>query len=159
MRKPSGIAVYVTAATIAASAALVVAFGLRAPMPGVWDLVCFVLVAVLLEQARTNLRIQAKGTTSFVIHLSSGILFGAFWAGAIAGVSIAVSQLLQRTKPIRVLFNIAQRVLSVVVGILVYQGLGAVSRRPTYSPRGSSPPKLFSVISPSSSYSQSSTFS
>lgn len=124
MRKPSGIAVYVTAATIAASAALVVAFGLRAPMPGVWDLVCFVLVAVLLEQARTNLRIQAKGTTSFVIHLSSGILFGAFWAGAIAGVSIAVSQLLQRTKPIRVLFNIAQRVLSVVVGILVYQGLG-----------------------------------
>jgi len=75
-----------------------------------------------------------------VIHLAAGLLFGAFWAAAVVGVSQALSQLARRKEPTKLIFNVAQRILSIVLAVLVYQYLGGdippayMVRLPTAAP-------------------------
>jgi putative nucleotidyltransferase with HDIG domain len=124
MSKTSKLAVYVAgvvALAIATSAAL---WSSGTERPGVWELACFVLVAVLLDQSSTRLKVEATGSLSFVIHIAAGIVFGGLWGGLVAGLSTAVSVSISGNPPIKVLFNVAQRSLSVGAGVLVYQSLG-----------------------------------
>jgi putative nucleotidyltransferase with HDIG domain len=96
----------------------------RAPNPGIWEVCSFVLVAFLLDQSRTKLKVAAIGSTSFVIHMAAGVLFGGFWGALIAGCSAALSGLAVGSRPIKLMFNIAQRALSVLVAAGVYSILG-----------------------------------
>ena len=92
--------------------------------PGWWPLCTFVIVAFVLESLHTDLRVAAKGSTSFIMHLAGCLLFGAFWGGAIAGVATLLSQVMVGNQALKVLFNVSQRVLAVIVAATLYSWLG-----------------------------------
>jgi putative nucleotidyltransferase with HDIG domain len=113
--------IYVGCVALAAAAAMALAWDVREEMPRVLTLVSFCFVAFLLDRSPLKLRVGAGGSTSFVVHLAAGILFGAFWGGAITGGSIAIGLLARGTEFPKTVFNVAQRVLSLVLGTLLYQ--------------------------------------
>ncbi len=89
-----------------------------------FEVVCFIIVALILERSGNTLRIQGKGSTSFVITLCAAILFGGAWAALIAGCAMAISKLSSKQPLIKVLFNTAQMMTSIVCAAAVYQLLG-----------------------------------
>jgi hypothetical protein len=101
------------------------------PFPGWWPLATFVFVAALLESLNTRLRISARGSTSFIMHMAAALLFGGFWAAAVAGVSTLVGEFVRNNTPLKTLFNVAQRVLSVCAAVAVYNIFGG-SLPPAY---------------------------
>jgi putative nucleotidyltransferase with HDIG domain len=115
----------VAVVTILAGACLLLGWHDRAPYPGMWALASFTLVAFLLERSGSTLRFEARGSTSFVIHMAAGILFGGFWGALIAGASTVLGELDQKKTPIKLLFNTAQRVVAVAGGFLLIGLLGA----------------------------------
>src|SRR3954451_22524422 len=111
---------------VAVSAALVGAAvrHFQLPFPGWWPIGTLAFVAALLESFHTRLRIAAKGSTSFIIHMAAALLFGGWWAALVAAVSTLAGELIRANPPIKVAFNVSQRILTVSVASLVYQGLG-----------------------------------
>ncbi len=124
MRQPSKIFLYVALVTLTALVVGVLAWDVRSPFPGFWALGSFILVAFLLDQSWTRLKVEATGSTSFVIHVAAGVLFGGFWGGVVAAIPTALSQLAAGTDRLKLVFNPAQRALSVMVALLVYRLLG-----------------------------------
>lgn len=125
MRKPSLITLYVSTIVLIAIAALSWSAFHEFPAPSLWDLGAFLVVALVIENTNSSLKIHAKGSASFIVHMAAGLLFGPFWAALVAGVSTAVNQAFKlKVQPIRVVFNVAQRVLSITAAVLVYELLG-----------------------------------
>jgi putative nucleotidyltransferase with HDIG domain len=95
--------------------------------PNAEALLAFTVVAFLLEHNSTKLSAGGVGSTSFVIHIAAGVIFGCFWGGAItaAGTVIWLGSL--RVAPIKLGFNVCQRVLSIGLGSLVYTYSGGIS--------------------------------
>lgn len=124
MGNPRWLSSYVSIVSLTAGALALVAWrGVVTPVDP-WAIVTFLLVALLLEHTSNPLRIGAQGSTSFIVHLAAGVLFGPFWAAMIAGASTAINQMVMKHPFIKVAFNTSQRVVSVVAGLLVYQALG-----------------------------------
>lgn len=94
------------------------------PFPGYWQVGCFVVIAFLLDRTALPLRIGAHGSISFVMHMAAAILFGGFWGGLAAGLSAGFAQTLRSSPAQKVVFNVAQRVLSVTLALLAYRALG-----------------------------------
>jgi hypothetical protein len=107
-----------------AAAGTVVSWQVRAPFPGWWPLAAFLLVACALEALGTQLRLSARGSTSFIIHMACALLFGGFWAAAIAGGSTLLGEAAGGKGPLKTCFNVAQRMLSVLLPVLAYGALG-----------------------------------
>ena len=103
----------------------------RAPFPGWWPLAAFLLVACGLEGLGTQLRISARGSTSFIMHMACSLLFGGFWAAVIAGTSTLLGEFASGRSPLKTSFNVSQRMLSVLVPVLAYGALGG-TLPPTY---------------------------
>jgi HD-GYP domain-containing protein (c-di-GMP phosphodiesterase class II) len=97
---------------------------LQLDFPGWWPLTTFVFVATLLESLHTQARIAAKGSLSFIMHMSAALLFGGWWASLIAAVSTLIGELARNNPPIKIVFNVAQRILSVALAAVAYQSLG-----------------------------------
>jgi HD-GYP domain-containing protein (c-di-GMP phosphodiesterase class II) len=111
--------------TVALAAALgAAAWQVTLPNPGLWALCSFVVVAYLIDLSGNPLRVEAKGSASFIIHLAAGVLFGGFWGGFVAAASTAASEWTSRRPGVKIVFNTAQRFLSVVLGSFLYQALG-----------------------------------
>lgn len=121
MTKPRAIDYYVVLVSLLAAGSLAIAWGFRLPFPGVWALASLITVACLLDQRPTELRVSATGSLSFVIHIASAALFGAFWGALVAGSSTAISLTFQRKEFKKIVFNTAQRALSVSVAVFLYQ--------------------------------------
>jgi HD domain len=96
----------------------------RLSFPGWWPIATFLFVATLLESLRTQLRIVAKGSTSFIIHLASALLFGGWWAALVAAGSSLIDQIARGSSTVKIVFNTAQKALAVSLAALVYQALG-----------------------------------
>ncbi|HWA57199.1 MAG TPA: HD-GYP domain-containing protein [Gemmatimonadales bacterium] len=122
---PIKVYLWVTLVVLSAVGALAASAGTDVQFPGFWTFGIFALVGLMLDRTGGDLRVGATGSTSFVVHLASGILFGPLWGGLIAGVSTAVGQLLDRRPPIKVLFNTAQRTVAVSGGLLLLTWFGA----------------------------------
>jgi HD-GYP domain-containing protein (c-di-GMP phosphodiesterase class II) len=90
----------------------------------VFTVVSLGLLALALELGGVSLAHKATGSVAFIVHIAVAILFGPTWAAAVAGVSILFTDIAQRKEPIRVVFNVAQRVLGISVGTQVYLLLG-----------------------------------
>jgi hypothetical protein len=116
---------------VASAAAMAWAWQLRATFPGWWPLGAFLLVACALEGLGTQLRLSAQGSTSFIMHMACALLFGGFWGAAVAGTSTLLGEFAIGRSPIKASFNVAQRVLSVLLPVLVYAALGG-TLPPTY---------------------------
>jgi putative nucleotidyltransferase with HDIG domain len=128
---------YVGTVALLAGVAMCVAWGVRSESPGVATLLCFAFVAFLLDKSPSKLRVGAGGSTSFVVHLAVGVLFGAFWGGVVTGVANATSLVVRRVEFAKTAFNVSQRVLSVVLGILLYQLVLGGHIPPSYLMSGS----------------------
>jgi hypothetical protein len=94
------------------------------PFPGWWPIATLLLVATLLEGLQTRLRVAAKGSTSFIIHMASALLFGAWWAAIIAVGSTLLDELARGSIGIKRIFNISQRALAIILATSVYDALG-----------------------------------
>jgi hypothetical protein len=99
-------------------------FPVRLLFPGWWPLATFLFVASLLESLNTQLRIAAKGSTSFIMHMASALLFGGWWGAIIAAGSTLIGELARGTSGIKFIFNISQRVLAVSLAAIAYRALG-----------------------------------
>lgn len=124
MAKLSWIRIYVCAVLLAASLSTYAAWLSHSQVLDLWAVFSFLLVAFLLEQTSNPLRVDAQGSTSFIIHMAAGVLFGPFWGGLVAGVSTMASQSMRQHPVIRVVFNTSQRILSVTLGLFAYKALG-----------------------------------
>ena len=91
---------------------------------GIWEVLSFVAIAIILEASSNTLRIEGKGSTAFIVYLCAAILFGAAWAIVIAGTSVAVSKAISKAESIKIVFNAAQIVVSVACALGVYHALG-----------------------------------
>lgn len=116
---------YVLGVMVLAALLLVPAYLLGVPYPGPWALVSFTIVAYMLDRSGSELRIEASGSTSFVVHLAGGLLFGPFWGGLIAGMSTAAAQATEQRSVLKAAFNSAQRLVSVTGALLTVYILGA----------------------------------
>src|SRR6476620_4021070 len=116
--------VVVAAVTAAALSLAALASATALPFPGWWAFGSFVVIAFVLETLNTQLRVQAKGSTSFIMHIAAALLFGGFWSGLVAGVSTCFGDLARGSQPIKIVFNVSQRIVSVVAAALVYSSLG-----------------------------------
>lgn len=121
MSTQRAIRLYVLIVASLSVATCTVAWYVRQPFPGVWAVASLLTVGFLLEATPTRLRVRAEGSTSFVIHLIAGILFGGFWGALLAGVSTGASQVAKGRSWERVAFNVAQHALAVSVAALLYQ--------------------------------------
>ena len=97
---------------------------LRLDFPGWWPLATFVFVASLLEGLNTQARLSARGSLSFIMHMSAALLFGGWWAALVAAVSTLIGELARGNPPIKIAFNVSQRILTVALAALVYQAMG-----------------------------------
>ena len=117
---------------VASVTAIAVALGVLGqdfalPFPGWWAFGSFVVIAFVLETLNTQLRVQAKGSTSFIMHIAAALLFGGLWGGLVAGVSTLLGELARATSAIKIVFNVSQRIVSVVAATLVYTVLGGTT--------------------------------
>ena len=125
MNQARKIRTYVSVVALTAAMSMVLAWLYRPAFPGTWPTVVLLLVAFLLQvSARTARGGDAEGSISFIVHQAGGILFGALWGGSIAAVSTALSQSVVRREPIKAVFNVSQRTLSLVAAVFCYQLLG-----------------------------------
>lgn len=124
MRRLAKIDLLVGAVVICAAVALWLAWQQRTPFPGFWELGAFFVIAFLLDQTSLPLRVSASGSTSFVMHMAAGVLFGGFWGGLVAGGSAGLSQFAEGVAPRKIAFNVAQRTLSITAAVLLYRALG-----------------------------------
>ena len=115
---------YVLGVVVLAALLLAPAYAIGIPFPGVWALVSFTLVSFLLDRSGSDLRLEARGSTSFVVHLAGGLLFGPFWGGLIAGSSTALAQAVEQQPPLKAIFNSAQRMVCVAGALLIVYSVG-----------------------------------
>jgi putative nucleotidyltransferase with HDIG domain len=124
MHRASKLNFLVAGVIFSALASMILSFRIAPAFPGYWELGGFVLIAFLLDRTGLPLRVSARSSVSFIMHISSAILFGAFWGGVTAGISVGLNHLVSGTPRNKTAFNISQRVLSVTLAILTYRALG-----------------------------------
>jgi HD-GYP domain-containing protein (c-di-GMP phosphodiesterase class II) len=124
MSKQLRIILFVVVITSVAALSGAAVWSVRLPFPGWWPLATFLFVSTLLESLNTPLRIAAKGSTSFIMHMASALLFGGWWGAVVAAVSTLFGELVRNNPPIKILFNVSQRILAVCLAALTYQQLG-----------------------------------
>lgn len=128
---------YVALVCLAALMCGAAAWAVHLPYPGLWPLATFTILALVLESLKTQLRVDAKGSTSFIMHMAVGLMFGGFWGAVVAAVSTLISEFAKGNPPVRLVFNVSQRVLIVSAAALVYQAAGG-NLPPAYLLPGSS---------------------
>lgn len=131
MARDSRIQLFVLGVAILAAASGMVVWATSLPFPGWWPLATFIFVATLLESFNTQLRLAAKGSTSFIMHMATALLFGGWWGALVAAVSTLLGEIVRGNPAIKVIFNVSQRILAVALASLVYQALGG-QLPPTY---------------------------
>ena len=122
--RPTSINVLVAAVAVVSCVGLLASFSGRQPSPGALTLLAFLFFSLLLESDNTSLRVEAKGSTSFIMHLASALLFGGFWGAIVEGTSTGIVQFLRRNPTPKVVFNISQRVLCILGATALYTAMG-----------------------------------
>ncbi len=115
---------FVATVTALAAATGAVMWSVRLPFPGWWPFVTFLLVASLLESLNTQLRLAAKGSTSFLMHMAAALLFGGWWAAILAACSTLLGEVARGNPPLKIIFNVSQRIAAVSFATIAYSELG-----------------------------------
>lgn len=90
-----------------------------------WDgILAFFALGVFLQLAQHRLAVgPATGSIAFIVYLGSLLVFGPAIGAIVTASSYASASLLERKQPLRIAFNVAQHVLAVVGGFIVYASL------------------------------------
>lgn len=115
---------YVVGVAALAGATLAWAHATQLMSVSPWQIAAFIFIALVLDLAGNPLSVAAQGSMSFVIHMAAFLLCGGFWGGVVAGAATLGSQVAMQRAPIKLVFNIGQRVLSLTAGAIVYKALG-----------------------------------
>jgi hypothetical protein len=115
---------FVLLVTLAAGVSAAGVWPDRLSFPGWWPLATFIFVSTLLDTLHTQFRVAAKGSTSFIVHMAAVLLFGGWWGTLITATSTLLGLLTRATQPIRVIFNVSQRTLSIALAAVCYESLG-----------------------------------
>lgn len=124
MARATRVNVFVAVVTILAALCAASLWPVRLSFPGWWPLLTFLFVSTLLETLNTQLRLGAKGSTSFITQIASVLLFGGWWGSVITAVSTLLGEIGRDRPPLKVIFNVSQRILAMSLAVLVYQKLG-----------------------------------
>jgi hypothetical protein len=124
MSRQTKLRIFVSSVVAVSCVSATAVWAVRLPFPGWWPIATFLLVATLLEGLQTRLRIAAKGSTSFIMHMASALLFGGWWAVTIAAGSTLFDEISRGSPGIKLIFNICQRVLAVSLAATIYHALG-----------------------------------
>lgn len=124
MSRQTRVFLFVGLTTAAAALSGAAVWALRLPFPGWWPLATLLFVATLLESLNIQLRLAARGSTSFIIHMAGALLFGGWWGAVVAAVATFFGEVDRRNPPLKIVFNVSQRILAVSSAALVYQHLG-----------------------------------
>jgi HD domain len=124
MSRDTRLTLFVLTVALLAAISGAAVWSVRLPFPGWWPLATFLFVSTLLESLNTPLRLSAKGSTSFIMHMASALLFGGWWGAVVAAVSTLFGEFARKNPPIKIVFNISQRILAVSLAALAYHGLG-----------------------------------
>lgn len=117
--------VYVIGIAVAAVAVLAMTSLLPRPRFDSWAMGSFLFVGCVLELSRTHNKAGGlTGSLVFVFHLAAGLVLGAFWGALIAGVAKALAKVVEREVPLRLVFNVAERMVSVGLTFTIYRLLG-----------------------------------
>lgn len=119
-----GIQLYVGAIAIAAYVSLKNAWLFGVPIVSGFTLLSFASLALVLELGGVSLAHKARGSVGFIVHIANAILFGPVWAAGIVACVSVLSDLAVKKEPIRLVFNLSQRVLGITVATQVYLLLG-----------------------------------
>ncbi len=91
-------------------------------LPGI---AAFTALGVGLQIAQHRLSAPpVSGAISFIVYFAGCLVFGPTWGALITGISLLASELVRRKLFIKVAFNVAQHVLAVLIGSLIYLSLG-----------------------------------
>lgn len=135
---------YVTLMVVLAISLLILTGTMASRAIDYWALFSLAFVGILLEVSGTRShRGGVGGSLVFIFHLTTGLALGAFWGALTAGFVKVVSQVYQRTSPLKAIFNISERVVSVGLTFTVYHLLGGHSPPTFVLPVGSNPPIIF----------------
>jgi HD-GYP domain-containing protein (c-di-GMP phosphodiesterase class II) len=116
---------YVVGMVAAAIGLILLTSTMDRPATDYWAILSLAVIGCMLEVSGTrNNRGGVGGSLVFVFHLAMGLVLGGFWGALAAGLMKLVSQLYQRTTPLKAVFNIAERVVSVGLTFTVYNLLG-----------------------------------
>ncbi len=116
---------YVALMVTLAAGIIAATSGLARPSTDSWALFSLAFVGVLLEVSGTRShRGGVGGSLVFVFHLAVGLILGAFYGALTAGFVKLTSQVYQRTNPVKAVFNISERIVSVGLTFSVYYLLG-----------------------------------
>jgi len=117
----------VAAVTVLAAVALALFPPASVAFPGWWPFAIFLVISTALDGVTTKLRFSVQGSTSFIMHLASALLFGGFWGAVIAGASSLLADAARGNTVLKTTFNVSQRVLAVSVATALYVSLGGNS--------------------------------
>jgi len=124
MSRETRLLLFVATIVILSCVSGAIAWWVRLPFPGWWPIATLLFVATMLEGLQTRLRVAAKGSTSFIIHMASALLFGAWWAAIVAVGSSLLDELARGSTGIKRVFNVSQRALAIILATTVYTALG-----------------------------------
>src|SRR5687768_8607111 len=108
MSRQARIKLFVSLVTVVAAVFAARLWPGRLPFPGWWPFLTFLFVSTLLETLNTQLRLGAKGSTSFITQIASVLVFGGWWGSVITAVSTLLGELARKNPPIKVTFNVFQ---------------------------------------------------
>ncbi len=92
---------------------------------GLSGVALFFILAVALERSQHRLVLgSASGSIAFLVYLASTVVFGPFWCAVIAACTLAIAESLIAKRPIQIVFNVGQHVLTLTLAALVYAMLG-----------------------------------
>src|SRR6478752_3894347 len=117
MSRETRLRLFVSVVTGAAMCSAAGVWPTRLAFPGWWPFVTFLLIATLLETLNTQLRLAARGSTSFIMHMATSLLFGGWWGAVIAAISTLFGEHARSNPPIKIVFNVSQRILAVCLGV------------------------------------------
>lgn len=116
---------YVGSVALAALGLLWFMTGLPRPKVDYWALISLGVVGCLMETGRTaNKSRSMAGSLVFVMHLAIGVALGGLWGSLTAGCITGVTQLYARVSPLKIVFNVSERIVSVGFAFSVYHWLG-----------------------------------
>jgi len=128
---------------VATAAVLLLWYLSSLPHPPIdpWSLFSLAFVGLMLELARTaNKSSSMAGSLVFVMHLAIGVALGGFYGAITAAGITALSQAYSRVSPLKIVFNAAERVMSVGLAFAVYVWIGGAHPPTVLLPNGASVP-------------------
>jgi len=125
---------YVGATIVVASMAVIIAVQFDSSFDsspkGLIRILAFSFLAFLTTAIESTSTVGVHGSVAFVSHLASIVVLGPVGGSLVAGSSMAVAQLWLKRPPLRVLFNVAQIVLSTATAGALYLAAGGHIKPP-----------------------------